>query len=89
MSKTTIQRSAISYRELKELLLELGFLDASKPGLPRFEFAETGTILLFRAYRSHERVFEKDMVFVRRQLVDNGLIDADAFDRFHHHKATA
>jgi hypothetical protein len=76
-------KSRITFRELKELLLDLGFRDASKEsGFPRFEQPDTGTILLFRAHRSNQLVGNHEIVFVRRQLVDNGLIDPVEFDRF-------
>jgi len=48
----------------------------------------TGTILLFRRYGPKEVVSDRDMLVVRRQLVDNGLIEPSTLDRFLE-KATA
>ncbi len=39
----------------------------------------TDTVLLFRPHRPDETVGERDMLVVRRQLVDNGLIEASGF----------
>jgi hypothetical protein len=78
-----MRRSGIAFGELRDLLLELGFSESpQEQDRLRFEHPVTGTVLLFRAYGSGETVSQRDMVVVRRQLVDNGLIDEPAFDRF-------
>ena len=78
-----MRKNGITFEELRELLLELGFSESSpQPYRIRFEHRATETVLLFRAYNSDETVNDRELVVVRRQLVDNGLIEAPAFDRF-------
>lgn len=77
-----MRKNGITFGELRELLCELGFSEASQPNRLRFEHPGTGTVLLFRAYALNETVNDREMVVVRRQLVDNGLIEAPVFDRF-------
>jgi hypothetical protein len=78
-----MRKSGIPFAELRDLLLEVGFAECpQEQGRLRFEHPVTGTILLFRTYRSGEMVNQRDMAVVRRQLVDNGLIEGPAFDRF-------
>ncbi len=77
------KKNGITFGELRELLLEVGFSEfPQERDRLRFEHPVTGTILLFRPYDSDEAVTHRDMVVVRRQLVDNGLIEGAAFDRF-------
>jgi hypothetical protein len=77
------KKNAIPFGDLRELLLEVGFSESPQErDRLRFEHPVTGTILLFRPYDSDEVVRDRDLVVVRRQLVDNGLIDGAAFDRF-------
>jgi len=78
-----MRKNGITFGELRDLLRELGFSEASQqPNLIRFEHPVTGTVLLFRAYESKETVSDREIVVVRRQLIDNGLIETPAFDRF-------
>jgi len=77
------KKNGIRFGELRELLLEVGFSESpQEQDRLRFKHPVTGTILLFRPYKSDEAVSQRDMVVVRRQLVDNGLIAGAAFDRF-------
>lgn len=76
-------KNAIAFEELRGLLIELGFSESSQePNRARFEHPATGTILLFRAYNAKETVGDREMVVVRRQLVDNGLNKTPVCDRF-------
>jgi hypothetical protein len=78
-----MRKNGITFSELRELLLELGFCELPQaPNRIRFEHPMTGTVLLFRAHESKDRMTEREMLVVRRQLVDNGLIEGSAFDRF-------
>lgn len=82
-------RNGMTFEELRLLLLDLGFQEAvTETTHFRFEHAATGTVLLFRSYRANEFVGDRDILVVRRQLVDNGLIEPSVFDRFMQ-KATA
>jgi len=78
-----MRKNGITFGELRELLREVGFSEsAQQPNRIRFEHPATSTVLLFRVYDSSETVNDREMVVVRRQLVDNGLIEGAAFDRF-------
>jgi hypothetical protein len=73
----------IQFEELRELLLELGFCEsASETERIRFDHPRTGTALLFRADAGKRGVSDRDMVVVRRQLIDNGLIEPSELERF-------
>ena len=77
------KKNGITFGELRQLLLEVGFSESPQErDRLRFEHPVTGTILLFRPYDSNEAASRRDMAVVRRQLVDNGLIEGAAFDRF-------
>jgi hypothetical protein len=78
-----VRRNGITFGELRDLLLEVRFSECpQEQGRLRFEHPVSETILLFRPYRPTETVNQRDMAVVRRQLVDNGLIEGPAFDRF-------
>ena len=67
----------IGFRRLRTLLLDLGFSESTGDGQRlRFEYEASGTVLLFRAHDMKDQVNERELVVVRRQLVDNGLIEA-------------
>jgi hypothetical protein len=84
-----MRRNGIRFEDLRLLLLELGFREAAMDSNHfRFAHSVTGTVLLFRMYRANEVVSDRDILVVRRQLVDNGFIELAAFDRFLE-KATA
>ena len=72
----------VTFDELREFLLALGFLETSEKTRLRFAHPAVGTILLFRLYDRKEHVSARDLLVVRRQLVDNGLIESSALDRF-------
>jgi hypothetical protein len=72
----------LTFAELREFLVALGCSESVTPSRITFAYPRIGTFLLFRPYGPEECVSDRDMIVVRRQLVDNGLIDATAFDRF-------
>ncbi|MCI0381100.1 MAG: hypothetical protein L0215_26245 [Gemmataceae bacterium] len=77
-----MKKSDVTYEELRELLLDLGCSEARDSKRLAFTHPALGTFLLFRLYGPEENVNARDMVVVRRQLIDNGLIEESAFDRF-------
>jgi hypothetical protein len=76
-----MKKTNVTFEELRQLLLDLGF-DVLED--TRYEHPVTKTVLLFRPHAPKEHVTDRDMLVVRRQLVDNGLIQSSAFDRFLH-----
>lgn len=77
-----MKKNGITYHELRELLIDLGFTETMEKTRSRFIYAPTGTFLLFRFYGPKEVVSDRDLFVVRRQLVDNGLIEEAALDQF-------
>src|SRR5947209_1143012 len=81
--ETVMKRSDVSFAELRELLLELGFHETVEKARLVFTHPVGGT-LLFRRYRSNERVTLGDMLVVREQLEYNGVLDSAELDRLLH-----
>jgi hypothetical protein len=79
-----MKKNGITFHELREFLVELGFSETPEKTRIRFAHPTTGTVLLFRPFGRKEIVPARDMLVVRRQLVDNGLIEDANFDRFLH-----
>ena len=76
-----MKKNSLQFNELRELLLELGFAEADEEKKSvRFVHPATETFLLFHVYGPKEIVNDRDMLVVRRQLVENGLIEASALD---------
>jgi hypothetical protein len=74
-----MKKDGITFQELRRFLTDLGFQEKSPK---RFEYPSTKTILLFRDYALGELVSNRDMLVVRRQLLDNALIEPSAFENF-------
>ena len=77
-----MKKSGITFAELRDLLLELGYSETPEKTRLRFVHPRYQTDLLFRPYRPKEMVHPRDILLVRRQLVDNGLIEESDLDRF-------
>lgn len=76
-----MKKSDISFDEFREFLKVLGFREISEDK-PRLRFDHpAGPVLLFRLYKATEKVNARDIVVVRRQLEDQGVIAATDFDR--------
>ena len=73
--------SDLTFAALRHLLLDLDFVEKTTPGSYLiFEHAASGTVLVFRPYRSQEKVSLPDLVSVRAQLDERGVLAADAFE---------
>ena len=76
-----MKRSDVTFHEFREFLLELGFREIPQEK-PRFKLEHpSGSILLFRLYKDREKVTARDVLIVRRQLEEQGVIESSAFDR--------
>ncbi len=75
-----IAKSTVTFAELRQLLLELGFTQAKRGKFWFFEHAPSETILAYRPYRVRERVTLLDMHLTRQHLDWRGLLAPDAFD---------
>jgi hypothetical protein len=77
-----MRKNGIRFAELRELLLSVGFSESVEQTRMTFAYPSSGTFLLFRPYGPKDRVSDRDMLVVRRQLLDNGLIEPSTLDRF-------
>ena len=78
-----MKSSEVSFAELRALLLDLGFQETVEKTRLVFEHPVGGT-LLFRRYKGTDRISLGDMLVVRGQLEDNGVIEAGALARQAH-----
>jgi hypothetical protein len=83
-----MNNDGVTFEDLGELLRRLGCVETKEKTRTTFAHPALGTFLFFRAYEPKDIVADRDMIVVRRQVVDNGLLNSTAFDRFLH-KATA
>jgi hypothetical protein len=66
-----MKNSDVTFAELREFLLDLGFRETTEKTRLRFEHP-CGSILLFRLYKGREKVSLPDMLVLRVQLEDRG-----------------
>lgn len=72
----------VNFATLEELLMKAGFKTLSTAGNKRvFKEPVSEAMVILPAYPKHAQVRPIHLVAVRRTLVENGLIDEDAFDR--------
>ena len=73
--------STLPFSRLRQLLLDLHFEEKTGPAAQRiFEHPPSETVFLFRRYKSTEHVNMADLVSVRKQLDERGLLATDSFD---------
>ena len=76
-----MRNSDLSFAALRRILLDLGFVEAVVPGSHiGFKHAPSATVMMFHPYRPDERVGEADLLSVRKQLDERGLLPAGSFD---------
>jgi len=75
-----IARSTVTFGELRQLLLDLGFTQSKRGRFWLFEHGPSETILAYRPYRRRERVTVKDLHVTRQDLDWRGLLAPEAFD---------
>ena len=79
---STMPTSELPFGALRHMLLDLDFVEKVVPGsYVVFEHAASGTVLVFRPYLPQEKVSRPDVVSVRSQLDERGLLAAEVFDR--------
>ncbi len=75
-----IARSTITFAELRQLLLDLGFTVSKEGKFWVFEHPSSETEFEYRPYRVHEKVTVGDLHMTRKQLDWRGVLSAQAFD---------
>jgi hypothetical protein len=76
-----IAKSTVSFTQLCQFLLDLGFTVSKHGKFWYFEHASSETTFLFRPYRARERVTLLDIHRTRRHLDLRGVLDEQAFDQ--------
>jgi hypothetical protein len=75
-----IARSTVTFGELRQLLMDLGFTVSKRGKFWYFEHKDSATNFLFRPYRVRERVTLRDVNSTRHHLDWRGLLEPQAFD---------
>jgi hypothetical protein len=75
-----IARSTVSFAELRQLLLDLGFTQSRRGKFWFFEHPSSGTVFGYRPYRVREKVTLMDLHMTRRHLDLRGALEEQAFD---------
>jgi hypothetical protein len=75
-----IARSNVTFAELRQLLLDLGFTQSKQGKFWRFEHQSSGTIFGYRPYRSREKLTVGDLHMTRKQLDWRDVLSEKAFD---------
>lgn len=74
-----IARSTVTFAELRQLLVDLGFTVKRDKGW-FFEEPSSDTWFMYRPYRSRERVTVGDLHMTRKQLDGRDVLSEKAFD---------
>lgn len=73
----------IIFRELEKFLFKLGFTASLTTGSHKvFQYPSSGVLVILPAYEQQAYVHPVHLVAVRRILIENELIDSNAFDNF-------
>jgi len=73
----------IIFSKLEKYLLKLGFTTLPTAGSHKvFQYPSSGALVILPAYEQQVYVHAVHLVAVRRILIENGLIDSNAFDSF-------
>ena len=75
-----IARSSVTFGELRQLLVDLGFRASKRGKFWFFQHLPSETTFLFRPYRVRERVTLRDVNSTRFHLEWRGLLAPEAFD---------
>ena len=74
------KRSAVTFAELRQFLVGLGFTQSKRGKFWCFEHASAETTVLYRPYRARERVTLLDLHRTRQDLDLRGLLSEQEFD---------
>ncbi len=76
-----MRNNNLTFAALRRILLDLDFEEIVVPGSHiGFKHAPSGAVMMFRPYKPNERVGLADLLSVRRELDERGLLSADSFD---------
>ncbi|HET6881514.1 MAG TPA: hypothetical protein VFI31_15230 [Pirellulales bacterium] len=75
-----VKKSNIRFAQLRAFFEGMGFSATREKKGWRVEHAPTGTVFIFRPYRSNELVYAPDLFLIRSQLDARGLVAEDEFN---------
>jgi hypothetical protein len=75
-----IARSSVTFAELRQLLLDVGFVQSKRGKFWVFEHAASETRLAYRLYKARERITLVDLHITRQDLDWHGLLAPETFD---------
>jgi hypothetical protein len=70
----------IKFGELRQLLLEIGFREATARQQVVFRHDPSDTVFVFRPYRPSDPVASYNLIEVKNMLDSRGLMSAEAFE---------
>jgi hypothetical protein len=73
-------KNNIRFAELRQLLLDIGFSEASGTEEIVFRHEPTDTLFVFRRYRSADPVMGYNLIEVKDMLDSRGLMSAERFE---------
>jgi len=73
-------KNEIKFRELRQLLLDLGFREACEPDAVIFQHRTSDVLFVFRPYRAGDFVKEHNLIEVKDMLDARGLMSAETFE---------
>lgn len=74
-------RASPKFREVRQLLEELGFTFVEKPKWLAFQHPASDTLIVLRKYRANEIVSPKDLAVTGTMLDQRGLMATRAFEK--------
>jgi hypothetical protein len=75
-----MKTSAVTFSQLRHLLLGLGFTESRPDGFWRFEHSPSGAVFLFRPYAANDNLSLPDLSSTRTHLEWRGVLSSTAFD---------
>lgn len=75
-----VKKSNIRFAQLRSFFERMGFSATREKKGWRIEHAPTGTVFIFRPYRSTDLVYAPDLFLIRSQLDARGMVPQGSFD---------
>ena len=72
--------SKVTYGQLRRVLADLGFQEEKQAKGVALEHPPSKTLFLFRPYQDNDRLQFAEIMFVRKQLDERGLLESASFE---------
>ena len=73
-------KNNVTFRELRRLLLDLGFQERKEANAIVFDHGSSDILFVFRRYRLNDLVASYNLLDARMMLDSRGLMDAETFE---------